>query len=424
MNVAIRQNETAAADFARRFATITGVVALALVPTTALIAGWVGLGLSLAAAIAVLGALISTTGRAALLSVSGLAWPAAGFAAGIGAIVLAMTPLAPGGAHPLWTTIGGGGAVLDREAALEGVLALCGVAAAFLLSAAIGARSDRARRAIQALAWASLVEAVGLVVVGAAGLAGVPALLAGFSVLLQFSRLIQIWKVERPRGWSGRFSTAPGALAAIGFGLVCVAALSGWGDLVALVAAGVLLGGWEALDATGQGRMRRGPLFVVLSLVGLALAGAAVSTLSAIPAAGESGQVLSNDVHWRAVLASPWLGYGPGSAPAVAALEMDRRTLPALLKFPNPDVAYLSALEQVGALGVAPFALAVIAVLATLINASVRRRRATGLYRLAAAAAGYYALVGLVSAAPLSSVGAAPLAVLVGCAFGAAKAAR
>jgi hypothetical protein len=387
----------------------------------------IGLGVAAVAPVVLVIVLSLRRGRQVFTGLSG--WPMAALAFGLGCLALAsaMTPFAPGGVHPLWAAVGQGAAVLDLEAALCGLLALGGLAALFCVFAVLGARPERTRQAALALQWLLLVVAAAMIAAGLSGLKpvqGLPSALAGLGLLLSAGSCAQSWKAERPRGWLGRLRAAPGSIIAA---LLFTALLALAGGVGALAAAGFSLAVfsiWESLAKGGEGKLRRGPLLLVLGLVGLAMAAVALSILAMADAPAGSAQAISNAVHWKAVLASPWLGYGPYSGDLVARLSMDRLTVGALQAAPLPSSAYLAALEQGGVLESVPIALALGAIVWSIIDASVRRRRLTTFYRVAVASVGFYLLYGVVSPAPLALAAVAPLVLMLGCSFGAARSGR
>jgi len=427
MNLTIRSttkppSATAVVAGPRLWAPV-GLAALAVLPVIA-----PGLAFAALSAAGLLAVMTRLGGRSALTNLKGLPWLALGAALGLAALVLAMTPLTIGGVHPLWAPVGkGGGAVIDREGALAGTLTLAGLLLFFLLAAVTGARSERARQTSQALLAVLTVTELGLIGAQLFKLnppAGLAAFIAGLILLLASASLVQARKAERPRGWLGPIRIAPGSAALI---VLSGVALGVEGGVQAVAAAGcalILFHSWEALAGGGEGKMRRGPLLTVLGLLAAAALAVTVSTLIwAQPTAG-SPQAISDAVHWKAALASPFAGYGAGSAEAVAHLSMDRLTLSALQLFPRPSSAYLSLFEQAGALALIPFVLVLGYAAWSLIDASVRRRRLTTAYRASVAALLFALLDAAVSPAPATLAGAAPLILLLGCAFGAARANR
>ncbi len=406
---------------------IGAVLALAPGGTMGVAGSSVDLAFAVVASLALVAALCLTGGRASFTGLSGWIVIAVAFGLGYLALASAMTPFPPGGVHPLWAPTGTGAAVLDLEAALSGLLALGGLAASFCLFAILGARTERTRQAAVSLQWLLLGLDLSLFFAAFAGIKpipGLPSILAGLGLLLAAGASAQTWKAERPRGWLGRLRASPGSSAAATIFALILALDGGVG---ALAAAGFSLAAftvWEILAKGGEGKLRRGPLLLVLGLIGLAMAAIALSILAMASAPAGSAQAISNTVHWKAVLASPWLGYGPYSSELVARLSMDRLTFHALQAVPLPSSAYLAALEQGGVLVTAPMAVALGAVVWSIIDASVRRRRLTTFYRVAVAATGFYLLYGVVSSAPLTLAAVAPLLFLLGCGFGAARSSR
>lgn len=430
MNIVLRQQTGAGQTPLRQGIILPWAgAALAVAPAAAFAVSGplVGLALAVVAPFAFLIILASPYGRSAVLGLSG--WrivAAATVLAGL-ALISAMTPFAPGGVHPLWPANAPGAAVLDLEAALSGLLALAGICILFVVFAVLGARAERVRQASQSLQWLLLGAEAVLLAATLAGhppTAGLPAALAGLGLLLCAGTSAQTWKAERPRGWLGRLRAAPASsAAALAFALI----LGLFGGVGALAAAGFSLAvftTWEVLAKGGEGKLRRGPLLLVLGLVGLATASIALSILAVANAPAGSAEAISNTVHWKAVLASPWLGYGPYSSDLVARLSMDRLTLDALRRVPAPASAYLAALEQGGVLMVLPMAVGLGSIAWSLIDASVRRRRLTTFYRVAVAALGFFVLYGVVSPAPLTLAATIPMVFILGCGFGAARSSR
>jgi hypothetical protein len=337
-----------------------GLAVLALAPAGMSLLHWADSGVALAAlySLSIIAVLATNGGRAAFTGLSGLTAPALCWTVGLAALILAMTPLAIGGVHPFWTFVDGpGAAVLDREAAFHGLLTLAGLAGLFLVSAVAGARSERARQTVRGLLVGALVAVILLAVASLTPLKppeGLVAVLAGLSLLLAAATATQAWKAERPRSALGRLRVAPASSAVF---VAAVIVLGLFGGVQALASAGFALlvfAAWEVLASGGEGKLRRGPTLVVLGLIGVAALAIAVSALAWANQPG-SPQSISDDVHWRAALASPWAGYGAGSLEDVARLSMDRLNLAAMRAFPRPSSSYLAALEQVGVLALAPF---------------------------------------------------------------------
>lgn len=391
------------------------------------------LGLALAAitCVSLALALATVRGRAALLSLTGYRVAAAGMGLGLIAIALAMTPWPPGGVHPLWAPVGAGAAVLDEQSALSGLLALGGLAALFLVSAILGTASERARQAVSILQGLLVAIQVSVVATDVAfthrSATDVPAssafvvLTAGLNLVLAIAATVQAWKMERPRRWVGRLTTAAWPITVAVISCLLVVILGGVQAAACAGCAAAMFIAWEFLARGGVGSLRSGPLLLATGLAAAALIALTTLILLATAPAATAPQAVSNAVHTRAVLASPWLGYGPGSTDAVARLSMDRLNLSAMQVRPLPASGYLLSLEQGGVLTAAPMAAALLAVVWALVEASVLRRRLTTLFRAVVCCALFCALFAAISAAPATVCGAAPMVFLLGCGFGAAR---
>ncbi len=430
MTLTLGQSIAAGPSATLRYVPAFALAALALTP--AILAGLPGaaggLTLVIFASFGLLATIVAESERLRRV-LRLISWPAAAGMLALVLSLLALTPLAPGGANPLWLPLEAGAAVLDREAGLQGVVTLSGFLALFILAALLGHRLGAVTRMLQGLLVIAQVPGIAANVYEAHNVvtheftSPAPlAAFAGLTVILAAATLVRV--LEGGRRSLPLSDRADVFLAmAMGSGsLVVLSALCGLGAIIAVLGALAAFAAWEYLSRGGERGLRPAPLLALSGFVGLTIAAIAALLIVGVGDPGGVAQRVSNGVHARMVWASPLMGYGPGSGRAVGLMAMDRLSLPALSASPVTSSGYLSALEQVGALGASSLVMALGLVVWTLAQASVRRRRSASLYRGAVGCVVFLALLAVTSPAPVSIAVLAPLTLLLGCAFGAATA--
>lgn len=330
--------------------------------------------------------------RGDLLRLDGLAIPAALFAVVLIVAIWSLTPLVPGGPHPVWAYLGisPGAATVDRSVVALEATKMLGLACAFVVGLASGGTDNRARRTLNAVlaigalyaGWAFLSFVVSRAPLSnrleasflSANAAGT--LFAALFVLAlgpMASRL-------RAAGPGRLVGATPIALAALAF-LICLFMTASRG---AFAGAGAGLIAFGLLQAFG-GRVRLsrvallgagGGLLVVILLI---LAGAPL--LGRI--LGTHGDIDSRGViattHWEAFLTSPIMGFGLGSFDTVNRMLVDSANFPHLWKVRAAHNVYLGWLEQAGLLGALPMFACVGLLIATTVRRAMRRSRALDL---------------------------------------------
>jgi len=294
-------------------------------------------------------------------------WPGLMFLAVLIATAWALTPFGPGGAHPVWAYVGGGGSItVDRSSLVLSLLRLLGLACLFYGAWIVGASETRRRAliwwlllALSVFAAAAIVDHVTLR--GARRLTATllspnsAATLMGIGVVFAlgfFSQSLQRaggrLRIER-LGLDA--SLALGAAAVFAVALALTASRAGIFSTV--VALAVLLT-WQVL---AQGR----------KLSAIAIIGGAAALLVVVGVAMQSADLtaarLENlqsdvvvrrtifDAHWEAFRGSPWFGFGLGSFPLVNQLITTSETLRVLYDVRATHNLYLQWLEEGGVVG-------------------------------------------------------------------------
>ena len=340
------------------------------------------------------------------------------------AIVIAATPMSPGGVHPVWSYIGtGGGASIDREQNWAGLLKLLGLGFLFLVARSIGKRSGGVQSLLTVVAVGSVVleviasalaaileqrpaaaqaQAVWLKIplLADANLRGA---IFGVITLLALERLNRALRQRRTdAGKAGKLidrlvGAAPASIT-LGLSLgVLVLAAPPVAGVSTLVMAALFLG-WTALSGgERQDVPRRIALWLVPALT--ILAGVVTLILSRnVPQSPAA--LLSDQAHWGAMQAAPWLGYGLGGIGELNDLIMTRANQGALALYPTPPNAYLAWLLQGGLLATIPLLLAIAWIAGVVLFGSLRPKRSTGLMRISTCVTLFMLLFALSSAGP------------------------
>ncbi|PIC01786.1 polymerase [Caulobacter sp. X] len=294
-------------------------------------------------------------------------WPGLMFLAVLIATAWALTPFGPGGPHPVWAYVGGGGSItVDRSSLVLSLLRLLGLACLFYGAWIVGASETRRRALIWWLLLAlSVFAAVAIVdhvtLRGGRRLTATllspnsAATLMGIGVVFAlgfFSQSIQRaggkLRIER-LGLDA--SLALGAAAVFAVALALTASRAGIFSTV--VALAVLLT-WQVL---AQGRKPSaiaivGGAAALLVVVGVAMQSA---DLTAARLDNLQSDIVVRrtifDAHWEAFGGSPWFGFGLGSFPLVNQLITTSETLGALFDVRATHNLYLQWLEEGGVVG-------------------------------------------------------------------------
>ena len=394
--------------------------ALAAAALLATFVGGPGWALPLCIAFAVLFLLMGGQGRRAGFAM-GLHEGAitALYALGLAALVLAATPLAPGGVHPMWALVGfPGAASIDLQGQVVGLLELIGLGFLFAAAARSGLAAKTQIDALSVLIGGGALLGVAACVAEVIGLDisvpgspflfddGVKGALIGVAALLSADRVLRTLR-SKPDAGRGRLQTliskAPLSLAAFLISLLSMgltAPTYAWVSLAVLLA---LMVAWSLLLAGGRrsisAQVQRwllpstAVLAVVIGVIGLA----------ALPRADVVKQAAA--VHQQAIDAAPWVGYGLGSREAVTRLVMTRTNLLALNGFASngsagPSDARLAWLEQGGYLATVPLALALVWLTVAVLLASIRSRSGGSTLRALVCCSVFLGFLGLKSASP------------------------
>jgi O-antigen ligase len=333
------------------------------------------------------------------------ALPAALYAAMFCVALLSLTPWAPGAPHPVWTYVDAApAAAVDRGGVIVEIINLLSLACVFLWAWLVGARDTRARSFLTWLAaafaayaaWAFVAHLIDpQTIYGAVRKSTHDSRLTGSffssnttaSFLAIGCVILTASLVERLRDvggagltWDRVLNKGAWRLAGLAF---CVAALvltgsragvtAGMVSLIVFAVWEALARRWRLLGPGGLGLAALIGLAAVLLLIG---GTTLFERLLKVSDDADIRQLIAG-VHWRAFVASPWMGYGLGSFDEINRLFADSATLPSLWDVRAVHNVYLQWLEEAGVLGAAPMFLCIAAILLVVIGASVRRQRMT-----------------------------------------------
>lgn len=331
--------------------------------------------------------------RGDLLRIQGGAAPAFLFLAVLAVAVWSLTPMVPGGPHPVWAylKISPGAATVDKSATLLETIKLLGLGCLFILGVFAGGSDRRARLCINALLalaagfgiWSFLrfVSGGQLTETGRLEASFLSANTAGtvFAAAFVLASGPILTRLTGPK--PNRFvATAPFAAAALLF-LVCVFATASRGAFLGS-AAGLMVMGALLIFAA---RMKWS-IALLFGLIGL------IALLALLATSGEFllNRLLSAHqefasrefiyrVHWRAFLDSPLFGYGLGSFDTMNRVLLDAETFPRIWKVRAAHNVYLAWLEQAGLLGALPMFGCIVALMVATLRRTLRRSRMTSL---------------------------------------------
>lgn len=360
---------------------------------------------------ALLIAILATSWARKDLRLAPLALPAALFSAVIAAALWALTPLTPEGPNPLWAYAPRAfGSVVDVSNLTIELIKLGGLACVFVAAYLIGADSQRARLAFQALVvlsilyglWAALAHIVEPRYVLGVGkryaanrLTGsflspnTAATLLGASLVLVLAQLLARWRA------AGR-APAEILLRRIGFlgaGTVAiVTALLLTQSRAGIAATVVGLAVALALHAF-QGRWSwrwGGGLLLLAVVIGLGplvvRAGQGAYARLENLSQDAAGRQAIFAAHWDAYQTAPWFGYGLGSFDRINQMIMTPSNYGLLFDVHALHNVYIQWLEEAGAVGAGSMFLTIAAILVLIGRGAVAREDQSVIARGALAA--------------------------------------
>lgn len=295
-------------------------------------------------------------------------WPGLMFLALLVAVAWSLTPLGPGGAHPVWRYLGpeGGSITVDRSSVFINILRLLGLACLFAASQIIGASETR-RRALFWYLLLALGAFAALAIINYVGLNGRSRLRATLLSANSAASLMGVGVIFAAAFFSQAIQRAGGSLrldrlgmdASLSLGVAAVFAValtmtaSRAGIFATVVSLAVLLI-WQLI---AQGRKVRvvaviGAAAALLVVVGLAMRSAdlAAARLENLQSDVSVRQVIFA-AHWEAFKSSPWFGFGLGSFPLVNQLITTTENLDVLYDVRATHNLYLQWLEEGGIIG-------------------------------------------------------------------------
>lgn len=337
-------------------------------------------------------ALAAPTARADLARMTpflGLALP---FLAVIGVAGLTLTPLAPGGPHPIWEWAGlPPASTLNRSATIIEIIKLLGLAAVFVLGCLLGARTDRARASLIAvLALGAVYATVSLALflarlqptsldrlTGGFYSANIAATQFGVLLVLATAWLVRQWTRTARLAMTVRIGELAPAAALMLLFAVCLLLTASRAGIGATILALALFLGWSALNnRRARWSLIAGGSLLILCVIVLIVQGNSlfVDRFGGL-SAGDATRATVAEAHWRAFLDSPLLGYGLGSYPQVNNQIMTAANAQALSASVIQHNAYLQWLEEAGVLGALPMFGLIAAILAATVWRAWRRQR-------------------------------------------------
>lgn len=336
--------------------------------------------------------------RADFLRFKGLRAPAILFAATVAVALWSLTPFVPGGPHPVWayTGVSPGAATIDKSATLLEIIKLLGLACIFLVGAITGASDQRARTAMNTLlgvgaAYALWVFFQHLSLTPGERLAGSFQMANPSGTLFAALLLLAVGTAtSRLSATTRRNRLTLGVALPVSAALIFVVCLLMTASRGAFLATGVALIVFGALEFFG-GRVKLSRAALIglgsLTVVGLFLFFAGDRILDRFVTSGTAdvGREQMMQVHWRAFLTSPLMGYGLGAFDTINRTLLDSQNFTNLWKIRAVHNVYLTWLEQAGLIGAAPmFALIGLLIFVTTRNALGRTRLTHALFALIA----------------------------------------
>lgn len=284
-----------------------------------------------------------------------------------------LTPLLPGGSHPVWAWAGLPPAgTLSRSATILEMIKLLGLACVFLLGCVLGATAERARSVLWLILCLGAVYGLACLIIylgEGANLSRASRFTAGFKspnvagaqfgalFLLAVAWFVRTWRQARRHSPTDRIvALAPIAAMLLAF-LVCLLVTASRGAIAATALALVLFLTWEAVDD------RRPRWTLIAAGFGLILLVAALLVIqgnslfidrfaTVEDAADLRAQVF--DAHWRAFLTSPVFGSGLGTYAQTNNQIMTAGNADALSASVVLHNVYLQWLGEAGLAGAVP----------------------------------------------------------------------
>lgn len=306
--------------------------------------------------------------RRDLAGLSGLAPQAGLFALLVVVVVWPLTPLGPGGAHPVWAYLPGrmGSLAVDRSALLLNVLQLFGLAALFVSARILGASEPRGawllRAGLAALSAYAVVALVDHVTVRRVGRLAATLLspnsaatVFGGGVLLATAAAMQ--RFRRHPGLTVLRRGDPEAMAWLGatalLATVLLMTASRAGVLASLLGLIVFLV-WNIFaqrqSLKGGASMIATVAILLIAMLALRSAGHLAERFNLTGRDVEVRSIIFQP-HWEAFLSSPWSGMGLGSFPTVNQLVVTGESLSVLYDVRAAHNLYLQWLEEGGIVG-------------------------------------------------------------------------
>ncbi len=284
-----------------------------------------------------------------------------------------LTPLVPGGSHPIWAWAGLPPAgTLSRSATILETIKLLGLASVFVLGCALGATAERARAVLWLILCLGAVYGLVCLVIylgEGTSLSRASRFTAGFKspnvagtqfgalFLLAVAWTVRAWRQARRQSPTDRIVALAPAAAMILIFLACLLVTASRGAIAATALALVLFLTWEAVDD----RRPRWPLIAVGFGLILVVAVLLVSRGNSLfidrfgmleGAADLRGQVF--EAHWRAFLSSPLFGSGLGTFSQTNNQIMTAGNADALSASVVLHNVYLQWLGEAGLVGALP----------------------------------------------------------------------
>ncbi|MFN3353014.1 MAG: O-antigen ligase family protein, partial [Brevundimonas sp.] len=322
-------------------------------------------------AAALLGTMAFSRFRAALQDLRALTPVAVAFGLVVLTILVSLTDLVPGAAHPIWAWAGHAPAItVNRSATLLGLVQLLGLAAIFVAAAAIGARREWARRLVSVVLGAGLVWASLALILFLSGAQIGPearlsggllspnngATVLGVLCVLATARALKAWR-ERGSGRTpdvlARWSPHAALLVLLIFALALTGSRMG---LAATMASVMVLLIWTGLRG-GDAAPRQAALgALILAVVGLIVALGHDLTFRRVAGLEDDVEIRGAifSAQWRAFLDAPLWGWGLGSFSDVNSYLMTEQSYAALWRLRAAHNVYLQWLSETGLMGAVP----------------------------------------------------------------------
>jgi O-antigen ligase len=317
-----------------------------------------------------------------------------------------LTAWVPGGPHPVWKYVTASpAAAIDKSAVLLELIKLAGLACVFLISWLIGANDERARYALNALViasgafavWAFVSQLVdpgflfGVIAMPYGGTRLTASFLSantagtffGVSAVLATCAFLERLRQHAGAPFQKTLQGSLVTLIALVFSAACVVLTASRGAATATAVGLILLLVWEGFARRWRlfGPAGLGLAALVVGSVGLLAAGGAQLFTRLLQSGSELNRQDILEAHWRAFLASPWLGYGLGSFDGVNSLVMTSANYTFLWNVHAAHNVYLQWLEEAGALGAAAMFACIGSIVATIVAGERRRSLMTGWLR-------------------------------------------